>query len=134
MFLTTNRVTSIDDAFESRIDLALTYNKLSEPIRRQIWQNFIQRFEVGLKVGQANISPHDLDILSKISVNGRQIKSALKTARILANHQKEPLGLAQLQVVLEIRASTSKALGIDFDEDQVKAAFKEASVGVTIDN
>ncbi|KAI3531281.1 ATPase [Colletotrichum costaricense] len=43
LFLTTNRVGTIDSAFMSRIHLALSYEPLSEAARRQLWDTWITR-------------------------------------------------------------------------------------------
>ncbi|OTA67747.1 hypothetical protein K449DRAFT_324024, partial [Hypoxylon sp. EC38] len=42
LILTTNRTHGIDPAFESRIDIILTYDHLSQDSRNQIWINFIK--------------------------------------------------------------------------------------------
>ncbi|KAF1937597.1 P-loop containing nucleoside triphosphate hydrolase protein [Clathrospora elynae] len=96
MILTTNRMRSIDSAFESRIDITLTYNSLTEVDRQQVWRNFL-----------ATMDPKDFDIgetdlmkLAKWDFNGRQLKSAIKTARILASKKWEPLNIQHLNVVL----------------------------------
>ncbi|KAJ3544960.1 hypothetical protein NM208_g2762 [Fusarium decemcellulare] len=109
LILTTNRTEEIDSAFESRIDIILTYDNLSQDSRRQVWSNFLGR----LPSESVNISDTDLDHLSKWKVNGRQIKSAIKTARIMANSEGAPLGVRHLEVVLEIRKRGSKVLGTD---------------------
>jgi hypothetical protein len=105
MILTTNRMRSIDPAFESRVDITLSYNSLTEADRRQVWKNFLATLDPGaIDVGEA-----DLLKLAKWDFNGRQIKSAIKTARVLATKKKEPLNARHLNVVLNLR---SKALGI----------------------
>ena len=105
MILTTNRMRSIDSAFESRIDITLSYNSLTEADRKQVWRNFL-----------ATLDPKDVDIgetdlikLAQWDFNGRQIKSAIKTARILAGKMGEQLNVRHLNVVLKLR---SKALGL----------------------
>jgi AAA+ superfamily predicted ATPase len=110
MILTTNRMRSIDTAFESRIDITLTYNSLTEADRKQVWRNFIQ-----------NLDPNDVDIdeqaigrLAQWDFNGRQIKSAIKTARILAAKKKTPLNVDHLNVVLNMR---EKALRLSRGEE-----------------
>ena len=89
MFLTTNRVEAIDAAFESRIDLSFNYDTLTNASRRQIWANFIMR----LPEEKRAISEADLDALAEVELNGRQIKSAIKTATMLAAKKKEPLAV-----------------------------------------
>ncbi|ROW15287.1 hypothetical protein VPNG_02998 [Cytospora leucostoma] len=106
LILTTNRTDSLDPAFESRIDIALTYEDLTEDSRKDIWTNFLQK----LPDGASKINARDLDVLSKWPLNGRQIKSAIKTACLLASKQKTALSLSHLDVVLDIRKKSSQLL------------------------
>jgi SpoVK/Ycf46/Vps4 family AAA+-type ATPase len=84
MILTKNRVNSIDTAFESRVDITLSYNRLTETDRKQVWQNFLATFEADT----VNIGEADLIKLVRWDFNSRQIKSAIKTARILATKKQ----------------------------------------------
>lgn len=43
LILTSNRVGTFDQAFKSRIQLALHYENLKKPQRRKIWCNFFTR-------------------------------------------------------------------------------------------
>ncbi|KAI8715738.1 AAA domain-containing protein [Fusarium sp. LHS14.1] len=108
LILTTNRTEEIDPAFESRIDIILTYDHLSQDARRQIWSNFINR----LPPDSINLDDKDLESLSRWDINGRQIKSAIKTARIMAANEGVPLGVRHLDIVLNIRRRGSKVLGM----------------------
>lgn len=98
MFLTTNRSTAIDSAFQSRIDLILPYSDLDQAGRRKVWVNFIKK----LRPGVASISEGDFDELANTPLNGREIKNSIKTALVLA-HTDRPLRLKHLTVVLKIR-------------------------------
>jgi hypothetical protein len=121
MILTTNRMRSIDPAFESRVDITLSYNSLTETDRRQVWKNFLATLDPGaVDVGEA-----DLLKLAKWDFNGRQIKSAIKTARVLATKKKEPLNARHLNVVLNLR---SKALGMMNGEEEVNGHVANAAV------
>ena len=46
MFLTTNRVKTVDPAFQSRIHLTMTYTGLTTESRRMVWRNFVQSLQV----------------------------------------------------------------------------------------
>ncbi|KAI1414769.1 P-loop containing nucleoside triphosphate hydrolase protein [Hypoxylon sp. FL1857] len=81
LFLTTNRVESIDYAFQSRIDLFLPYNDLSQEARRRVWEAFIERLEEDKET--LNITDNDLDRLSELKLNGREIKNIVKSAHLL---------------------------------------------------
>jgi AAA+ superfamily predicted ATPase len=72
LFLTTNRVETFDDAFQSRIHIALRYEELSPKAKREIWKVFIEKVrEVN---GQVNeFKETDFERLSRESLNGRQV-------------------------------------------------------------
>jgi hypothetical protein len=76
LFLTTNRIKNIDDAFHSRIHISMQYPSLTAASRRHIWNTFMSK-TTGLSDGQ-------LDALAQVELNGRQIKNVLKTAQMLA--------------------------------------------------
>lgn len=99
LVLTTNRATNLDSAFESRIDVLLNYKALDQDARETVWHNFLQT----LPAHAVAVSSAEVKQLASRELNGRQIKSAVKTARILAARGKEPLGLHHLEVVLNIR-------------------------------
>ena len=98
MFLTTNRVSTIDPAFESRIDVSIDYPNLTPELRLQIWENFLYRDEEV----KAAIGKDDLGPISKLALNGRQIKSAVKTAQLLAMSKEEGLKIEHLRKVLRL--------------------------------
>lgn len=79
LFLTTNRIKNIDEAFHSRIHVTVNYPNLSVDSRRHIWQTFLGH--------DHPISVNELDRLAKVSLNGRQIKNILKTAQMLARSE-----------------------------------------------
>ena len=85
LFLTTNRSNSIDDAFFSRISLALQYEALDSDKRNIIWQNQINLYK--------DVLPSDLSIdtslLSTFDINGRQIKNAVKLTIKYCNYIKQ---------------------------------------------
>jgi hypothetical protein len=98
MFLTTNRVSTIDPAFESRIDVSIDYPNLTPELRLQIWENFLYRDEeVKAAMGKDELAP-----IAKLSLNGRQIKSAVKTAQLLAMSKEEGLKIEHLRKVLRL--------------------------------
>ncbi|KAI1418424.1 AAA family ATPase [Hypoxylon sp. FL1857] len=99
MILTTNRIECIDPAFESRIDIILGYKDLTRDTRRQIWSNFIRR----LPPEAVSISSEAIEDLSGWSLNGRQIKSSIKTGWTLSASKGEPLRKEHLDLVLGIR-------------------------------
>ncbi|KAK3060188.1 hypothetical protein LTS18_009123, partial [Coniosporium uncinatum] len=83
MFLTTNRVETFDPAFQSRIHISLEYPDLSNESRRQIWQNFLDNINMDIRITEKQMNE-----LSRLKINGRQIKNILKTSQMLARRNK----------------------------------------------
>jgi len=109
LFLTTNRVETFDDAFQSRIHIALRYEELSPKAKREIWKIFLER----VKDGGGELVPFadkDFDRLSREGLNGRQIKNAVKTAQALAVYEKAPLSIEHINRVLEVAESFERDL------------------------
>ncbi|KAK1750454.1 P-loop containing nucleoside triphosphate hydrolase protein [Echria macrotheca] len=105
MMLTTNRVKAIDSAFESRIDVILAYNDLTEDGRAKVWRNFLG------KIPNHSLDDEAVTMLAKTQLNGRQIKSAVKTARILASTEGQPLNAGHIQTVMGLRRKAEVLLG-----------------------
>lgn len=103
MILTTNRIASINPAFESRIDVILSYRNLDQKAREKVWRGFISR----TSKDSVQIEEQDIEILAETNLNGRQIKSAMKTACILAQTQGVKLNLGHLKTVLKVREKAS---------------------------
>ncbi|TEA17310.1 hypothetical protein C8034_v000414 [Colletotrichum sidae] len=101
LFLTTNRVGAIDDAFRSRLHLTLYYPKLKKKQTTKIWTNNINKMhdinEHRMKRGQPPIEYDENKIIKwaksnqdELQWNGRQIRNAFQTAIALAEFQAQP--------------------------------------------
>ncbi|KAK8187955.1 P-loop containing nucleoside triphosphate hydrolase protein [Phyllosticta capitalensis] len=110
MFLTTNRVEQFDPAFESRIHLTINYPNLDASSRRLIWRTFVMPDE---KKSQSVLTEGDLDELTAVELNGRQIKNVVKTARLLAASENRRLSYRHLQTVLRVRQGQTASPGGD---------------------
>lgn len=77
LFLTTNRGDNFDPAFRSRITLALHFTRPDANGMRKIWSSL-------LKNANIQVTDHELDLLTKFDVNGREIKNAINSSRALA--------------------------------------------------
>lgn len=104
MFLTTNRISTFDTAFQSRIHLTINYPALDQVSRRAIWQTFVH--PEGVSVKKSTIVGSDLDGLAEMKLNGREIKNIVKTARLLANRKDVGLGMSHVKTVLRIKQDT----------------------------
>lgn len=96
LFLTTNRLSVFDVAFQSRIHLTLHYSELNHASRRNVWALLLQR------VQNVSIASEELDTVAKEPINGRQIKNAVKAAQLLAADEGTALSLNHINVVLRI--------------------------------
>ena len=100
LFLTTNRVGTLDPAFKSRIHVSLYYPNLTKKASSEIWRNHIQKakdyFEnKGTKYSLRKreiiefSKQHFKDLSGQGSGpwNGRQIRNAFQTAIALSEHE-----------------------------------------------
>ncbi|KAI0465622.1 hypothetical protein F4859DRAFT_500237 [Xylaria cf. heliscus] len=129
LILTSNRVGTFDEAFKSRIQLALHYKSLSEHQRTQIWRNFITRLE---EINEEGIDFTDLkdhiEELAKHKLNGREIRNVITTARQYArwerqqpNKQRTLLDYKMMEEVIETAAEFDQYIeklngGYTFDQ------------------
>jgi hypothetical protein len=98
MFLTTNRISDFDAAFESRIHLTIHYPALDAVSRLHIWKTFVR-----MGNSESRLSNSDLETLAKNEINGRQIKNIIKTARLLSKQHKIPLAMEHVEMVLKVK-------------------------------
>ncbi|KAK1831939.1 aaa family atpase protein [Podospora conica] len=95
LFLTTNRVGAIDDAFRSRLHLTLYYPKLTGGQTRKIWKNNLERLteiNESRKVNNQQLLDFSKSKIMRwvdknwdtLQWNGRQIRNAFQTAVALA--------------------------------------------------
>lgn len=98
-----------DEAFKSRIQLALHYANLGSYQRLRIWKIFIKRLE---DLGEENIDFIDLrdhlEQLAEEKMNGREIRNAMTTARQYAQWKGTTLRYEILKDVIEIAGRFDK--------------------------
>jgi AAA+ superfamily predicted ATPase len=92
LFLTTNRVGAFDEAFRSRIHMAISYNTLTQESRRQIWRNFLLHI-----MPDADVY---LDELAALDINGRNIRNLVFMAAGLAKGQSEQVDIKHIRQVM----------------------------------
>lgn len=95
LFLTTNRIQTFDEAFLSRIHVALHFAELSVDVKIPIWRSFLQK--AGVKVGEDEAVRE----LAGRQANGRQIKNVCSTAASLAYGRGEDIALAHVMEALD---------------------------------
>lgn len=83
LFLTSNRVSTMDVAFQSRIQIGISFKNMTPAIRSQIWQQLL-----ALNGRDKIIGPQAVEDvkqkLGKFELNGRQIRNVLNVADGLA--------------------------------------------------
>lgn len=129
LFLTTNRVATFDDAFQSRIHIALRYNALDYEARSKVWNIFLSRvtalrplplegksFEGRSPNSGPSFGTAEIAELAKRDLNGRQIKNAVRSAQALALDEGEPLSMNHLKEILDLSATFALNLRASRDE------------------
>jgi SpoVK/Ycf46/Vps4 family AAA+-type ATPase len=111
LILTTNRVGTFDEAFKSRIQLSLHYQRLTEAQRVTIWENFLERLNT---IDEERVNVDDLRRnvreLAKYDMNGRQIRNALTTARQLALFEEDVMDFRHLKHAIKVSAKFDQYL------------------------
>ena len=98
LFLTTNRIESLDPAFASRVQCALRYDALDLRSCAQIWRDCLSRAPLAVQSGL------DMQALARFELNGRQIKNAIQMATALARSEEAQLTQAHLDAALTLVA------------------------------
>ena len=120
--LISNRIGTFDEAFKSRIQLALHYKALGLVERKKVWRNFIKHLEDMQEesVDYEDLRDH-LDELAEKPLNGRQIRNSITLARQLAQFDGERLNHEHLHYVMQTRANFDdyvKTLNEDISDDE----------------
>ena len=110
LILTSNRVGMFDEAFKSRIQVALHYENLNRSARKKIWQNFLDMLEEDEEDVNFDEIKFHLDDLAGKELNGRQIRNVLTTARQLAIFKKERLDYGHLEQALSVSSDFTNYL------------------------
>ncbi|CZR65814.1 related to TOB3 (member of AAA-ATPase family) [Phialocephala subalpina] len=109
LFLTTNRIASIDRAFQSRVDLFLPYHDLLPPARRQVWINFFNH----IGRDKFEINEADLDELEKLKLNGREIKNLIKSSQLLGYKSGGKVDASKLKMLAQKRLAALEKMHDD---------------------
>lgn len=110
LFLTSNRIDSLDPAFQTRITLALRYDALDVEGRTQVWRNLL------LKSGES-LDNIDAKALAETALNGREVKNALRLAMALAADEDGVLSQELLLETVEVVNGHKQSMKFDWDEN-----------------
>ncbi|KAH6889209.1 hypothetical protein B0T10DRAFT_404876 [Thelonectria olida] len=110
LFLTTNRVETFDEAFQSRIHIALRYDQLDTKAKRAIFKMFLNRVKTLGKLEVEPLTEDEYTFLSKKELNGREIKNVVGSAQDLAVHKGEALSMRHIKHVLDVHTKFGRDL------------------------
>lgn len=108
--LTSNRVGTFDEAFKSRIQVALHYKPLNRKSRLQIWRNFFDLMEEQNEEIDMDDFESRLTELAAEEMNGRQIRNCLQTAQQLSRFKGVPLNWSSLSTALKTASDFQRYL------------------------
>ncbi|KMU78442.1 hypothetical protein CISG_07446 [Coccidioides immitis RMSCC 3703] len=126
MFLTTNRISSFDTAFKSRIHMSIKYYGLTPSSRRDLWMTFAKKAS-SLSNDSETLAWMDdqyLDMLGEKALNGREIKNLMQTAHAMAVSEGAPIGRKYVDKASKVQ----EELEHDFTEDGFPASHKRLRV------
>jgi hypothetical protein len=133
LFLTTNLYDTIDTAFRSRVSMHLRFDPLAPEARLVLWKKFLSRLPdrprfgtkkageegtqetsgTGEMVGAASLmTEEDLKELSLWELNGREIKSVIKTVKCWSDVKKFDIDLAKMEAGVRVTAPNSHKRGV----------------------
>ena len=107
MFLTTNRVESLDPAFQSRVQCALRYEPLDAAARARVWRDALTH------AAPAHAADVDVDALAARALNGRQVKNCVMLALALSGAEHAPLAMRHLEETAALTAAFVDEAGVD---------------------
>ena len=93
LFLTTNRVKTIDEAIASRIHLPLRYGELDQSARKAVWKSFLTTGNATER--RAPLPPKDFERLSKKELNGREVRESCSNEALLTEFSSRSRMLCQ---------------------------------------
>ncbi|KAF2818917.1 hypothetical protein CC86DRAFT_308344 [Ophiobolus disseminans] len=102
LFLTTNRVETFDEAFQSRIHMGIRYDNLQPKARKKIWTHHVGKVEAMAGTNKGKVfKDSDFEELSKRNMNGRQIKNTVKISQMIALSEHAVFSMEHVKRVLE---------------------------------
>ncbi|KAK8128524.1 hypothetical protein PG984_009632 [Apiospora sp. TS-2023a] len=104
MLLTTNRLASFDPAFKSRIHFCLEYPDLVPDARAGIWRIFLDKITKSTDLN-VQVEDNEIQTLSSLNLNGRQIKNAMSISQTFAQNRKRGITLETIQKAINFSQS-----------------------------
>lgn len=122
IILTTNRISSLDVAVQSRMHLAIQYTDLTKDQKLKIFKQFLDK--ISDEIGDRKAIDDYLSVIcKKAALNGRQIRNIISSAQALAHSQQSKLSKEH---ILEIYDTTEAFITCLKDLTTTKRAKNEA--------
>ncbi|CAB4436965.1 unnamed protein product [Rhizophagus irregularis] len=121
VFLTTNRVNCLDDAFQTRISIFLEYKELGTKARETLWSTFLEFLDY-----DPNNNVNVKKLSEKHQLNGREIKNTVKLARALNKEKNELITTELLEKIINI--SSKKTLEKSAEETQSEGNKRKSGI------
>lgn len=102
LLLTSNRVGTFDEAFKSRVQLTIHYPPLDSRGRYSIWDMFFRDMLGSDERTNQDELQDQLNTLAQETMNGRQIRNVINTARQLAKYRGEVLAFPHIEQALDV--------------------------------
>jgi SpoVK/Ycf46/Vps4 family AAA+-type ATPase len=109
IILTTNRISSLDMAVQSRIHLAIRYTELSDNDCLKIFEIFLARLEFEGRDKQEVHRWFKSDV-AEAGLNGRQIRNLVSSAQAIAKSKDVPVNLDCFKGVFKVTQAFQKQL------------------------
>ncbi|KAF2453269.1 hypothetical protein BDY21DRAFT_293312 [Lineolata rhizophorae] len=143
LFLTTNRVGTFDEAFMSRIHVAIHYPDFSDGHRADVWASFFRRLEQerGSKLVISDAVRKYVTSSAEVRAvkwNGREIRNAFQTSVALAEQEEDKDGEGRVILkeshvrnIVRMSGAFKKYLHTLHQGDEAKVAARE---GLRVDD
>ncbi|KAL9110947.1 MAG: hypothetical protein Q9227_004562 [Pyrenula ochraceoflavens] len=102
IILTTNRITSIDIAVQSRIHLAIQYHDLTPSQRNEIFKYFLDQVHFHGTQDKKNVERWFTDYACREELNGRQIRNLVASSQALSASRKKDLDEDSMRTVMAL--------------------------------
>lgn len=108
--LADGKLQTFDEAFQSRIHIALRYDGLDAKAKKAIFKMFIERVKAHGQLAVEAFTDEDFTQLAKHDLNGREIKNTIGSAQDLALSKAEAFSMRHIQQVLNIHVKFGRDL------------------------
>ncbi|KAK4127574.1 P-loop containing nucleoside triphosphate hydrolase protein, partial [Parathielavia appendiculata] len=100
LLLTTNRLDSFNEAFQSRVHFCFEYGALDASARKAIWTAFLNKIKQDTDV-QVAAGEEEIEKLAQRELNGRQIKNVVHLSQAVAAQRQTAITLDSMLLAVD---------------------------------